>query len=344
MKKPFIRSITCLAGLGILLVSPLVLGQLAQGERDTLFIGAIKIQPSVRELAKSTGAELELDRAAQSLETQFIQAVSATRVFQLVDRKRIADIQAEQSFAAVSVDPADPRAAQLLKMAGARWAFLPEIDGFQVRTDTVQFQVGRESMTRKYFLSALVQIVDTTTGELLPDVPSIQLNEVETTEMAGSGQAQPSDAVLVGLAKKMAAQLSQEAVSLLRPAKILNITGNQIMINRGSEAGFVPGLPVEIYAYQNVVDEDTGEVFRNEIPVGRATVTRGDQKQSFAEIGGEDMGIAKGCIVKPLRSPAGSAPLSPVTWSGGKEATGTEVAPRQQSPDTPGSSEKPVSW
>lgn len=344
MKKMNIRTITWLAFLSIIITPPLARGQLAEGERDTLFIGEVKIQPSVRELAKSAGTELELNRAAQSLETQFIQAVSATRVFQLVDRKRLADIQAEQSFAAVSVDPADPRAAQLLKIAGARWAFLPEIDGFQVRTDTVEFSVGRESMTRKYFFSALVQIVDTTTGELLPDVPSIQLNEIETTEMAGVGQAQPSDAVLVSLARKMAGQLSQEAVALLRPAKILNITGNQIMINRGSEAGFVPGIPVEIYAYQNIVDEDTGEVFRNEIPVGRATVRRGDQKKSFAEISGEDLGIATGCIVKPLQSPAGPAPLAPVTWSGGKEAAGTEVAPRTESPETPGSSEKPMAW
>lgn len=344
MKRMNIRTIICLAGLGAIITPSLVWGQLAEGSKDTLFIGSIKVQPSVRNLAKSEGAELQLDRAAQSLETQFIQAVSATRVFQLVDRKRIADIQAEQSFAAVSVDPADPRAARLLKMAGARWAFLPEIDGFQVRTDTVEFSVGRESVTRKYFFSALVQIVDTTTGELLPDVPSVQLTEIETTEMAGVGQAKASDAVLVALARKMAGRLSQEAIALLRPAKILAITGDQVMINRGSEAGFVPGIGVEIFAYQNIVDEDTGEVFRNEIPVGRATVRRGDQKKSYAEISGEDLGIATGCIVKPVRAAAGAAPLAPVTWSGGKEAAGTEVAPRGESPETPGSSEKPMTW
>ncbi len=338
------RVFICLALLLLTLPLAPIWGQLAKGSKDTLFIGAVKVQPSVRELAKSDGAVLELDRAAQSLETQFIQAVSATRVFQLVDRKRLADIQAEQSFTAVAVDPSDPRAAQLLKMAGARWAFLPEIDGFQVRTDTVKFQVGRESVTQKYFFSALVQIVDTTTGELLPDVPSIQLNEIETAEMAGIGQVQASDQVLVALARKMARQLSQEAVAILRPAKILALTGSQIMINRGSEAGFAPGVSLEIFAYQNIVDEDTGEVFRNEIPVGRATVRRGDQKKSFAEIGGEDLGIAVGCIVKPLRQTARSAPLAPVTWSGGKEATGTEIAPRGASPQTPGSSAQPLSW
>ncbi|MDP8236500.1 MAG: hypothetical protein P9M08_08950, partial [Candidatus Erginobacter occultus] len=141
-----------------------------------------------------------------------------------------------------------------------------------------------------------------------------------------------------------AARLSQEAVATLRPAKILAITGDQVMLNRGAEAGFVPGTPVEIFAYQSIVDEDTGEVYRNEIPVGRATVRRGDKRQSFAEIGGEDLGIAVGCIVKPARPAAGLAPLAPVTWSGGREEVGEAIAPRNESPQTPGSSAQPLSW
>jgi len=135
-----------------------------------LFIGAMKVQSSVRQLAVREGTELELNRVAQSLDSQFINAVSATRVFQLVNRKRIKDIQLEQAFAAVSVDPNDKNAAQTLKMSGARYAFLPQIDGFQLRTDTDVYTVGRESQTRKFYLSVQVQIVDTTTGELLPDV------------------------------------------------------------------------------------------------------------------------------------------------------------------------------
>lgn len=328
----------------MLLIPALALGQLSTGKKDTLYIGSIKVQPSVRQLAAREGTTIELDRTAQSLESQFINAVSATRTFQLVDRKRIKDLQLEQAFAAVSVDPNDKSAAQSMKMTGARYAFLPEIDGFERRTDTDVYTVGRESMTRKFYLSALVQIVDTTTGELLPDVPSVQLTEIETIEMAGVGRAQGSDRVLVTLAKKMAARLSQEAIAMLRPAKILTITGDQIMINRGSTAGFIPGTPVEIYAFQNVVDEDTGETYRNEILVGEATVQRGDEKKSFAQIFGEDMGIAKGCIVKTIRQPARPQSVGAATWSGGKEDLGTELAPRSVSPNTPGSSSRPLTW
>ncbi|MEA1926945.1 MAG: CsgG/HfaB family protein [Candidatus Auribacterota bacterium] len=328
----------------MLLIPTFAFGQLSTGKKDTLYIGGMKVQPSVRQVAAREGTTIELDRAAQSLESQFINAVSATRTFQMVDRKRIKDIQLEQAFAAVSVDPDDKSAAQSLKMTGAKYAFLPEIDGFELRTDTDVYTVGRESITRKFYLSALVQIVDTTTGELLPDVPSVQLTEVETVEMAGVGRAQGSDRVLVTLAKKMAARLSREAIALLRPAKVLTVTGDQIMINRGSTSGFVPGTPVEIYAFQNIVDEDSGETYRNEILVGEATVRRGDQKKSFAQVAGEDLGIAKGCIVKAVRRSAAPQKVGPATWSGGKEDLGTGVAPRTSSPDTPGSSSKPLTW
>ena len=96
----------------------------------------------------------------------------------------------------------------------------------------------------------------------------------------------------------MAQKLSQEITALLRPAKVLSVTGKQVMINRGTEAGFEKGDLVEIYATQKVKDEDTGEVFMNEIPVGQATITRLDKKQSFANITGDDLGITKSAVVR----------------------------------------------
>ncbi len=331
--------------VGVFLVSVAAFGQLAEGEKDTIFINQIKIQPSVQQSAAQKGKDLELKRLAQSLESQFISSVNATRVFKMVDRKRIADLQLEQEFAEVYVKAGDKNAAKLFQMTGAKFTFLPEIDGFEDRNYTDDYAaIGRTSLTRKLYISAVVQVVDTTTGELLPDSPSVQMEKVETVENAKFGQAEGSDQLIVELAKDMASKLSQEVVSLLRPAKILTVTGKQIMINRGSEGGFVPGVQVEIYAIENIVDEDTGEVFRNEMPVGKAEVVRGDKKQSFAMIGDEDFGIAKGCIVKPLKSPASSQAVKPATWSGGQESSGDAVAPRAANPETPGSSGEPLTW
>lgn len=320
-------------------------GQLTPGEKDTIFIGEMKVEPSVKARAVQDGKQLELDRVAGALDSQFNHSVSATRVFQLVERKRLQDLNLEQSFAAVSVDPNDKNAAQALKMSGARYAFLPEIDGFQDRTAVDEYQaIGRESMTRQLFLSAAVRIVDTTTGQLLPDVPSVQLNKVETVAMAGLGEAKGSDQVLVEMAREMASRLSQEVVELLRPAKVLVVTGKQVMINRGSEGGYDKGAQVGIYATQEVVDDDTGEVFRNEIPVGQARIERADSKKSFAVITGDDMGVAKGCVVKLIGGGATARTIPPATWSGGKLEDGEKTAPVSVSPDTPGSGEKPLDW
>jgi hypothetical protein len=315
--------------------------ELSAGEKDTIFIGPLKVQPSVIEMAEKKHRQFELKRVFNSLETQFISALNATRVFQLVERSRKADIELEQGFAAVAVDPNDKNAAQTGKMAGAKFAFLPQIDGFEDTSETVEYQaIGRASLNRKLFLSAVVQIVDTTTGKLLPDSPSIQLTKTEEVENARIGQLSGSDEVIVALAKEMAKKLSQEVVAFLRPAKVLAVTGKQVLINRGSEAGFNKGDLIEIYAVQSVKDEDTGEVFRNEVPVGQAVISRIDKNQSYAAISGDDMGITKGCVVRFVKSAASRASEAEPPPDTTQPDFGTKGDPGT----TPGSSEKPLKW
>lgn len=318
------------------LLAPVLLSaaELSHGEKDTIFVGELKVQPSVIESAEKQGRGIELKKTIQSLDAQFIAALNATRVFQLVERKRKGALELEQSFAAVAVDPNDKNVAQAGKMAGARFAFLPQIDGFEDRAETVEYQaIGRAALDRKLFLSAVVQVVDTTTGKLLPDSPSIQLTRRETIENARFGQASGSDKLLVELAKEMAQKVSQELVSLLRPAKILAITGKQIILNRGNDAGFNKGDTIELYAFQNVKDEETGEIYRNEVPVGQATIVRLDKKQSFAMIMGEDLGIMKGCIARVIR-PEGK--VEPEKKSVASDSNADRL--------TPGSSDKPLKW
>jgi len=275
--------------------------ELSKGEKDTIFIGELKVQPSVIELAKKQNHDLDLRRVIESLDTQFVTSLNSTRVFQLVERKRKEDVELEQKYAAVAVDPNDKNIAQGAKMAGAKFAFLPQIDGFEDKTTSKTTKsefLGLSNTTtrRSIYLSAVVQIVDTTTGKLLPDSPSIQ---VDTAMLPADATG---DRLYVELAKVAATKLAQNTVGLLRPPKVLDVTGNQIMINRGLESGFPVDTPIEIYAVKEVKDEDTGETFRNEIPVGKAKIVRGDAKQSFAIVTGENLGIAPGCVARPLKT------------------------------------------
>lgn len=280
--------------------------ELAKGQQETIFIGDLKVQPSVIELAKQQDHLLDIQRVMESLDTQFIASLNATRVFQLVDRKRIADIDKEQQFAAVAVDPNDKDIAQGAKMAGAKYAFLPQIDGFEDRTtaaksSTKKYAFINKSVTttkaavRSIYLSAVVQIIDTTTGKLLPDSPSVQ---VDNSMLSSSPTG---DRMYVELAKLAATKLAQNTIGQMRPPKVIDVTGTQLMINRGIESGFSVDTVIEIYALKEVKDGDTGEIFRSEIPVGKAKIIRGDSKQSFATITGDNLGIAAGCIARPIK-------------------------------------------
>jgi len=303
------------------------LAQLSQGERDTILIGRLQIQPSVKDMAEKQDRVTELNNAAESLETQLINALSATGVFQIVERKRKGDIELEQAFAAVVVNPNDKNAAKTLKMTGAKFAFLPQIDGFEDITETEEYTaVGRETKRRKLFLSAVVQIVDTTTGELLPNAPSVQLDKIVEVEMMRPGTPMASERGVIELSKEMANKLSQKSVALLRPAKVLSITGQEVFINRGNEAGINQGDRVEIYATEDVKDEDTGTVYKKEVPVGQADITRIDAMSSYGMITGDNLGIVKGCIVRVIKS---------------AEPQNVKSVEKQL---PPGSSEKPLKW
>lgn len=309
-----------------LVLSPAALSaaELSQGEKATVFIGELKVQQSIIDRANRLNRSLELNRLAQSLDSQFISSLNATRLFQLVERKRKGDLELEQGFAAVAVDPNDRNAAKAGKMAGAKFAFLPQVDGFDDLSETIEQRAnGRTALERKLFVSVVVQVIDTTTGELLPESPTVQLSMTESVS-AQQGQAQTGDQVIVELARETARQLSQELASLLRPAKVLASTGRQITINRGTEAGFQNGDRLEIFAARSIKDEDTGEMFSEEFKVGDATITRIDKKQSTAVVNGEDLGIAKGCIVKAVAK--------------------KENAGENSEYMSPGSREKPVGW
>jgi curli biogenesis system outer membrane secretion channel CsgG len=305
--------------------------QLAQGEKDTIFIGPIKVQEAVSDAAKKAGRGGELAQISQALRSQLVTEINQTRVFQIVERERKEDIELEQAFAEVAVDINDKNRAQTLKMAGAKYAFLPQIDGFEDRRSTTRYEaIGRSSMSRSVWISATVSIVDTTTGALLPESPSVKVKSGSSAEYVRQGASLGGDELISSLTKELAEKLARESVTLMRPAKVLS-TAPQILINRGTEAGFEIGTQVEFYATEDIKDEDTGEVFKNEALVGSGVIKRSDPKQSFAEVKGENLGIAKGCVVKIVK------PAAP--------AKGVAVARKQpEAAVSAGSSDKPIQF
>lgn len=289
----------------MMMVSVCFSQELTAGGKDTVLLGRVNVQPSVEDVAKKQGKTLELKRITEALDSQFITAVSATRVFQIVERKRKGDLELEQAFAAVAVNPNDKNAAKLGEMAGAQYAFLAQIDGFEDRTQSVDFKLsGKQVTQRKAYLSALVQVIDTTTGKPLPDAPSERVTKI------AAGPDAESDQFLMEIASEMANKLSQKVIATLRPAKVLSVTGKQVLINRGLATGLTVGTVVGFYAVREVKDPDNGEMFREELPVGDGKIVSADQQKSSAMIEGDNLGVAPGCVVKittPAPAPAAEA-------------------------------------
>ena len=338
------RYVRALSAVSLMvLLSPLLTFAAGEkkGEKETIFIAPLKVQQPVIEGAAKMNRLAELKRLSSSLESQLVSALNGTRVFQLMEQSRVPDVKPEQEAAAASAVSDDKKAAETGRTAGAKYAFMPRIDGFEDRSDIVEYRaIGRGSLNRRLFLSALVQVVDTDSGTVLPDSPSIQLSKSEVIENARIGQLAGSEEVLVALAREMAQKLSQEVVALLMPAKVLTVTGRVVMFNRGSAAGFAKGDLVEISTVQNVKDDDTGEMLRNELPVGQAVISRIEKYQSYATISGDDGGITKGCVVRFVKSAASRAS----EWEPPADVTLPDFGTKGDSGTTPGSSEKPLTW
>lgn len=321
--------------LALALTVPLLAGgaELSPGEKDTIYIDTVRIQPALVEKAQRDDNGLALQRAGEILETEFTNALSATRVFQLVERKELATLSKEQVLSEKGVvDPENRNAAKSGRMLGAKFVFIPTLDGFEEITTTKYYTASdRTDVTHDLFLSATVKIVNTRTGALLPEAPSLQLQKSEVRRNLPLDAVSGNEVLLVTQAKELARQLAQETVSLLRPAKILSVSGKQILINRGTEAGFKRGDLVEIFAVETIKDEESNESFHNEIPVGQAEIIRIDKKQSFAMINGDDLGITVGGVVK-LFHPATAVEKS------------DKETPPPSTGETPGSSEKPLKW
>ena len=314
------------------------------GAKDAIYVGTMKVVPAILDAAKASGSAAALEQFSAALDAALLSALADTQVFEIVDRARLADLQTEQALAASGmVAAADPQAAKQFKLAGARFALLPQVDAFQDRSaKTVHADIGRESSAREVYAQVSMRVVDTTTGKLMASVPTLALTRTESTRLARAGEAAPDGGrVLAELARDLAAGLCRKLLADVRPARVLAVTAGVALVNRGAAAGFAPGASVKFYAVETVFDEENGDSFDNEVPVGAGTVERGSDRQSYVTIQGEDLGVARGCVAR-AEEPAGAADVfAPAGGALGARQSSGPAAPPPAPAMTPGSSEQP---
>jgi len=311
---------TGLALLGAALLPLLASAQ----EKATLAVSSIKPTPSLAAainsktvLQATTAAanggqkqetvvmdtKQELGRIIESLDSQLIDRINATRKFDVVGRSDLGDVMKEQDLGASgNVDA--KTAAKAGKLAGAKYLVVATVDDFQDYFERAVFEgTGRSATKRVFRFSVVAKIYDSTTGKLLESANFQTGNDAfkqiqqERNYSVSSGQL--SDEMMVAVARTTAEKIANRLADVIFPAKVMVKRETVVTINRGEGAGVAVGDVFNVFALgEELIDPDTKESLgREEVKVGKVKITEVNPKVSKGDVL-EDTGVAAGAILR----------------------------------------------
>ena len=317
MKHSFLKIILAAASLALL---PALA---AAQDKATIAISSIKATPSVAASVKggttvdsvagnasqvkvdsttlNTGQEL--NRIIESLDSQLIDRVNATRKFDVLSRSDLADIVKEQDLGASgNVDA--KTAAKAGKLSGAKYLLVCTVDDFQDYYEKAVFEgTGRSASKRVFRFSIVGKMYDSSTGKLIESAnfqtgnDTFKLIQQERNYSVNNGLL--SDEMMVAISRSMAEKIANHVVDVIFPAKILIKRDNVVTINRGEGGGVAEGDTFNVYALgEEMIDPDTKESLgHEEVKVGKVKISQVNPKTSMATIL-EDTGIDKGAVLR----------------------------------------------
>jgi hypothetical protein len=275
----------------------------AQSSKAPLAVSAIKPLPSLSSAMAASGKANSLERVVEAYDSQLIDRLNASRKFEIVGRSDLREVMKEQELAASgNVAANDPNAAQLGKLAGAKYVLVGTIDDFEDATEKMMFtNLNRVAYKRKIRLSTTAKIYDSSTGKLMESVNvRLEKKDDRMDQQAIRRNAEQTDVLLLEITRAAADQIATRVADLVFPIRVLIKRDTQITINRGEGAGVEAGQMFNVFAEgEELVDPDTGEALgREEILVGKARIINVQAKLSTAEVL-EDLGITKGAVLRP---------------------------------------------
>jgi curli biogenesis system outer membrane secretion channel CsgG len=296
-----------LRNIGLVLLGALLLpaAAAAQEGKATLAVSAVKPTPSLAASVKPD-KKAQLGRIVESLDSQLIDRINATRKFDVVGRSDLAEILKEQDLGASgNVDA--KTAAQAGKLTGAKYLLVTTVDDFQDYVEKATFEgTGRSATKRVFRLSAVGKVYDASTGKLLESAnfqtgnDDFKRIQEERSYVVKDGEL--SDEMMVAVARDMAQNIANRIADVVFPAKVLLKRDKEVTINRGEGGGVAVGDLFNAYALgEELTDPDTKESLgREEVKVGRVKITQVNPKTATAEIL-DDTGIDKGAILRKSR-------------------------------------------
>ena len=298
MKKKLFRNFC----LGLLAAALLPALAPAQEGKSTIAISSIKPTPSLDASVKPD-KKLEMGRVIESLNSQLIDRINATRKFDVVGRSDLGDILKEQDLGASgNVDA--KTAAQAGKLTGAKYLLVTTVDDFQDYVETATFEgTGRSATKRVFRVSVVGKIYDSSTGKLLESVNLQTGNDafknIEENRSYSTKDGNLTDEMMVAVARDLAEKIANRVADVIFPAKVLIKRDKEVTINRGEGGGVAVGDLFNVFALgEELIDPDTKESLgREEAKVGKVKITQVNPKTSTADIL-EDTGIDKGAILR----------------------------------------------
>ena len=272
------------------------------GGKSTLAISSIKPTSSL-EASVKPDKKLEMGRILESLDSQLIDRVNATRKFEVVGRSDLSDIVKEQDLGA-SGNVNAKTAAQAGKLTGAKYLLVSTVDDFQDYVETATFEgTGRSSTKRVFRFSVIGKIYDSSTGKLLESA-NLQtgndaFKDISENRSYSVKDGNLSDEMMVAVARDLAQKIANRLVDVIYPAKILIKRDKEVTINRGEGGGVAVGDTFNVFALgEELIDPDTKESLgREEAKVGKVKITQVNPKTSLADIL-DDTGIDKGAVLR----------------------------------------------
>ncbi len=290
----------------IALTAALVLPMAALAQdKATLAVSSIKPTAS---LASSVPAnkKASLDRIIESLDGQLISAFNTTRKFEVLSRSDLNELIKEQSLGASgNVDA--KTAAQIGKLAGAKYLLVATVDDFQDYVETATFEgTGRSATKRVFRFSIVGKIYESSTGKLLEtanfQTGNDEFKQIQEERNYSVKDGELSDEMMVAVSRSMAEKIATHIADVIFPAKVLVKRDDTVTINRGEGGGVKEGDVFNVFALgEEMIDPDTKESLgREEVKVGKVKISQVNPKTSVASVL-EDTGITQGAVLRKAK-------------------------------------------
>lgn len=272
-------------------------------DKATIAISTIKPTPSLN-ASVSGNKKLEMGRIIESLDSQLIDRINATRKFDVLGRSDLDSVIKEQDLGGSgNVDAKS--AAQAGKLTGAKYLLVATVDDYQDYVEKATFEGTGNTATKRVFRFSVVgKVYDSSTGKLLESANfqtgNDEFKQIQQERNYSVKDGELSDEMMVAVSRTMAEKIANHVVDVLFLAKIIAKRDTDVTINRGEGGGVAVGDTFNVFALgEEMIDPDTKESLgREETKVGKVKITEVDPKFSKAQIVGDDLGISTGAILR----------------------------------------------